>query len=500
MSEKDTRPECVPRWTRRETLRVLGAAGAWAACPAPLRAAGGAAKGARNLLIVQTDEQSFRTLGCYRATLPPELAFVWGPEAFVETPHADALAASGAICTRFYATSPVCSASRASFVSGRYPHQVGVQRNNERMHDGVVTFAQVLRDAGYATGYAGKWHLDGPAIPGWAPERRFGFDDNRFMFNRGHWKLLEDAPSGPRVGHADGKPAYHVIGDAESYTTDFLTDRTLEFVAAHQERPFCFMVSFPDPHKPYLVRSPYDTMFAGMQFSLPATHREPAQGRPAWAQAAPVDLGKMGVYFGMVRCIDDNLGRIVAGLRELGLLERTVVVFTSDHGSLLGEHHRMKKGVPFEAAARIPMLVAAPGRIAPGTVVPQVLDGTDFAPTILGLLGVGAHGMPGRDASRALTGGDMPEGSEVSVVSHAKNRWVACVSARHKLVVSADDGPWLFDHERDPDELVNFVSDPAARSSVRALAAVLAAHAQTTSEPLLSQPKLAGDVEALLAG
>lgn len=194
-----------------------------------------------NLLIIHCDEFNYRTLGCYREQLPPEQAFVWGAGVAVETPHIDSIAARGALCTRFFATSPVCTPSRASFVSGRYPQNTGAISNDIPMKDEVVTFAEVLRRAGYATGYAGKWHLDGEAKPGFTPARKFGFEDNRYMFNRGHWKKLEDGPDWPRVAATDkkGEPSYDVAGaDGKSFTTDFLADRALAFVAANKGKPF----------------------------------------------------------------------------------------------------------------------------------------------------------------------------------------------------------------------------------------------------------------------
>jgi len=118
-----------------------------------------------NLVIIHTDEHNFRTLGCYRDLMPKEQALVWGENAVVTTPHIDRIAAEGAICTSFYATTPVCSPSRSSFVSGRYPHNTPVYTNNIALDDGIVTFAEILRRKGYATGYAGKWHLDGSGKP-----------------------------------------------------------------------------------------------------------------------------------------------------------------------------------------------------------------------------------------------------------------------------------------------------------------------------------------------
>ncbi len=124
-----------------------------------------------NLLVIVTDEHNFRTLGCYRALMPEDQAFIWGKGVVVETPHIDSLARDGAICDRFYATSPVCTPSRAALMTGIYPQNTGAIRNDLPLKDEMVTFAEVLRRNGYATGYAGKWHLDGPGKPQFGPER-----------------------------------------------------------------------------------------------------------------------------------------------------------------------------------------------------------------------------------------------------------------------------------------------------------------------------------------
>ena len=200
---------------RREFIRTAGAATSAAAVGANTTRA--AANVRPNLIVVHCDELNFRTIGAYRNTLPPEQAFMWGPHAVCDTPHIDQMAAEGALCTKFYAATPVCSPSRSSFVSGRYPQNTPVTNNNVHLNDDIVTFGHKLGEAGYATGYAGKWHLDGLGKPQWGPERQFGFDDNRYMFNRGHWKQFELTDEGPRVKARDekDKPSYSVNGADE---------------------------------------------------------------------------------------------------------------------------------------------------------------------------------------------------------------------------------------------------------------------------------------------
>ena len=130
--------------------------------------------------MIITDEHNLRTIGCYRDVLKGEQKHVWGKDAIVDTPNIDRLAAEGAIFENFYTVAPLCTPSRASFMSGLYPHKTGgSQYNHGRMNDDVVTFAQVLQEQrGYRTGYIGKWHLNGDEKPGWGNSfRKFGFTD-----------------------------------------------------------------------------------------------------------------------------------------------------------------------------------------------------------------------------------------------------------------------------------------------------------------------------------
>ena len=280
---------------------------------------------------------------------------MWGPHAVCDTPHIDRLASEGALCTKFYAATPVCSPSRSSFVSGRYPQNTPVTNNNVHLNDDIVTFGHKLGEAGYATGYAGKWHLDGNGKPQWGPERNFGFDDNRYMFNRGHWKQFELTDEGPRVKARDksGKPSYSVDGaDEESFATDWLMDRTIDFIDEHKDGPFAYMVSIPDPHGPDTVRAPYDTMFSDEKIEAPRTFGKDPNKAPSWAKPAKNTRYPMAQYHGMMKCIDDNMGKLIDALKERGLYDNTIVIFTADHGDLRGEHGLQNKGKPMEASAK----------------------------------------------------------------------------------------------------------------------------------------------------
>lgn len=453
-----------------------------------------------NLLVIHTDEHNFRTLGCYRSLLPDEQAFMWGKDAVVTTPHIDWLSKGGATCTSFYATTPVCSPSRAAFVSGRYPQNTPVVTNNIALSNEIVTFAEILRRKGYATGYAGKWHADGAGKPQWKPERTFGFEDNRYMFNRGHWKQFEDTEDGPRVKarNAKGAPNYDVKGaDEKSFATDFLADKTVDFINDCEGKRFCFMVSFPDPHGPDTVRPPYDTMFKDQQYATPRTFNKPDTDLPSWGRPEGRFNG-MASYYGMVKCIDDNVGKILDTLRTKGLMDNTIVVFTADHGDLRGEHHRQNKGVPYEGSAKIPFVVYYPAKIKPGTVIDEALGCVDFLPTVISLMGYETAGREeGRDASALFVHGKAPaDWTDITFVRSTgdENGWLAAVTDRYKLVYSTADDPWLFDLEKDPDELINSFRDPTYRETVRTLSRHLADYGKKHSDPRCRNGKIQADL------
>lgn len=437
-----------------------------------------------NLLIIQTDEHHFGTLGCYGGTI-------------VDTPNIDWIAKNGAICTSFYATTPVCTPSRGALVTGLYPQKTGIVSNNIPMPDDAITFAKVLADQGYATGFAGKWHLNGDGKPEWAPSRKFGFEDNRFMFNRGHWKRFVDTEDGPRVGAQNqrGQPSYDLNdADDKTFSTDWLCDKAVDFIQANQDQPFCYFLSLPDPHGPNTVRAPYDTMYADVEIPIPNTIEGSPGSAKGWRKGNGVTAAQlrriMPAYYGMVKCIDDNVGKILTELRESGMIDNTIIVFTSDHGDLCGEHGRLNKGVPFEGSARIPFLIRCPGQIDAGYTVDEALTCVDFFPTVMTLLNVDHDvDVDGRDASLIMQGIEEETWEDVAFIRGTGNSgWLCAVSARYKLVLSNNDEPWLLDLEKDPDETINCYDNSEYASVVQMMRKQLKDYARQHQEPFARQP------------
>jgi uncharacterized sulfatase len=229
------------------------------------------------------------------------------------------------------------------------------------------------------------------------------------------------------------------------------------------------MLSLPDPHGPNTVRAPYDTMFDHMTFEEPRTMKAALKSSPGWSpvkgknSATKLNQTQLRKYFGMVKCIDDNVGKILRYLEESGLEKNTIVIFTSDHGDSMGEHAKHNKGTPWESSAMIPFVIRYPEHIKAGKLVHTAYTTADFAPTILGLMGADTQGQEfhGQDRSREFidTAAENRE-DRIIYITNAGGRWVAAASDRYKLVLSHLDSPWLFDLERDPDELVNYFNNP----------------------------------------
>lgn len=472
-----------------------------------------------NILIIHTDEQNFRTLGCYRDLLSFADAFPWGTNAAVETPSIDGLARQGVLFKRCYATSPVSSPSRAAFLTGRYAMGNGVFANDMVLAE-VPTLAHILRENGYATGYIGKLHLNGKGRPQWHPERDFGFTDHSYMYNRGHWK---------KIVEKNGVPEFRLdeniqTADSLTYPTDYFTNRAIEYIRAHRDSTFCCVVAYPDPHSANQVRPPYDTMYQSMKFLTPASAAADTLRMPAWAHGCnyPEDQPEdMASYFGMVKCIDDNVGRLLATLKETGIIERTLIVFTSDHGDMCGQHGLINKGVPMDDASRIPLIVSYPAALPSGTRVEAVTSVVDFTPSLLAICGISSPSsqpsFDGRDLSELWKGKKLPDQEEDVIFMRAptvgrvksdwdesriekRSLWIAAVTPDYKLIYSEHDTdcPWLTDLRKDPMEIVNCFDDPAYRSTVFRLTKALQAYGLRYKDPRLSHPKIASEINKIL--
>lgn len=449
-----------------------------------------------NLLIIHTDEHSFRTLSCYRELMSPSQASIWGEGNNVDTPNIDSIAEQGALCNNYYVSSPVCTPSRASFVTGLYPQATGAPKNGLKISQDVATFASILRDAGYSTSYVGKWHLDGERKYTFDVEYDAGFSDNRWMMSGGHapyFHIKDDEIRGISEKIAAKQKDGEII-----HLTDFFFDKTLEILERDKDQPFCVMLSIPDPHTPDYATPPYNTMFANMNPAPPETmNPEWAKQRPAWGrggnnEADGFDAEALRQYFGMVKHIDDNVGRLLEFLDDNELARRTIIVFTSDHGDMFFEHNRRNKGVPYEASAKIPFVIRYPDKIPAGKVIRKAYVNADFTPTILGLMAVETDArFHGTNTAADFLGDEQEYVDDGRIVYYAKNGgwWVAAVNNRYKLVLDKKTEPWLFDLKSDPNEMTNQFNNPAYAAIADRFMAELLAQLERYDEPGLKQNK-----------
>lgn len=463
-------------WTRRAFLKAGAGAVAGLAGVRPSFSIGRITP--PNLLIIHTDQLSSWALSCYaphRKRVPN-----YG-KVLVETPHIDRLAEEGARLDNFFTNSAVCTPSRGCLFTGRYPHCHGAYKNDIELNRDEITLAHVLKRAGFETGYGGKWHLDGIPKPGFMkPERSMGFDDCRYMFNRGHWKrILEDESGAPLVAN------YKDMGDEKDYTTDYLADRTVEFVTRSRTSPFFYVVSFPDPHTPFTVREPYMSMYDPGDMVVPNTWmEEKGQGKKKKVKKTKKHVrGQKARYCGLVKCIDDNVGKILDALEEKGLLDDTIVAFTTDHGEYMGEHNLWGKNRWYRTAYRIPFLVRWPEKIKPNTVVDNFITNVDVQQTLLGLMKTKpCDREQGRDASPLLRG-EKTDWEDVAWIHHSSLEGAGIFTREYELILKEDGEHMLFDRKEDPEQTRNLAFDPEYAEKVDTLGDRIKAHHRRLDSP-----------------
>jgi len=449
-----------------------------------------------NLIIIHTDEHNFRTLGCYRDLMSEDQAFIWGKGNSVETPNIDKIADEGVICSSYYCASPVCTPSRASLVTGLYPQATGAPKNGRHIREDIPTFATILKENGYSTSYVGKWHIAGHRKYKFDIEYNAGFTDSRYMMTGGHapyFKVIDD-----EIEAINGSRYFKMKEEEKKdvhYVTDFFTDKTLEILERDKDKPFCVMLSIPDPHTPDIARSPYDKMFENMDVQAPKTMLEP---NPQWANGGgknqSIDFNKKALrnYFGMVKCIDDNVGRILDFLENNNLTENTVIVFTSDHGDMFFEHGRRNKGVPYEASAKIPFVMRYPNKIKAGKVINTAYTNVDFTPTTLAIMGIKTDAdFHGLNAAVDFLNDkkEISDNERITYIAKSGGWWVAALTDRYKLVIDKKEKPYLFDLELDPNELINYYYDEKYAAVVKKLQTELFRQMEQYEEPGLKNKR-----------
>ena len=440
-----------------------------------------------NILWICTDQQRFDTISALNNSQ-------------LNTPNIDKLVATGVAFERAYCQSPICTPSRASFLTGMYPSSVHACGNgNEYWAEAAPLVTALLADAGYDCALAGKFHLAGaygrieprPKHDGY---RLFHWShDPEDQWDSGHVYADWLASMGHDLGEMRKKP--HDI-PPELHQTTWCSDRAIDFIEAdHGGKPWLMSVNIFDPHEPFDPPQQYLDRFdvaalsgpkfrdsdlaaqaklSAIDFQHPA--RRPEEFNAKWIQAA---------YYAMIELIDDNVGRMLDSLERTGQRDNTIVIFMSDHGEALGDHGLLLKGCRFyEGLARVPLMISWPGNFLEGTRRQSLVELLDVAPTLLDLAGVPIpERMQGitlrnllfdaeaQDHHRDFVRCEYYRGINPAMRDNYYGTFTTMIrDERYKLVVYHGHGLGeLFDLETDPDEFNNLWDEPALTETKVAL-------------------------------
>ena len=411
------------------------------------------------------------------------------------TPCINDFAGEGVNFSNAVASSPVCTAYRASLLTGKYTTSHGMVINELRMNPHQRCFGHVLTDAGYQTGYIGKWHL-------YANELGHHDDPQNSFVPRGPHRLGFDGEWKAYNFHHDNYGAYYHTESPEKifygegvYEPDAQTDFAIDFLrrASAEPEPFALFLSWGPPHDPWgpdNVPARFWQMHAETAFPNPPNYHadNDAPYADAWATLGAGERGQLESwrrgYYAQVTSIDENFGRLLATLEECGLANETIVVFTSDHGEMFGAHGRRAKNIFYEEACHIPLLMRWPGRFPAGHVSDVCLGTVDLMPTLLALLGLSCpRGVEGMDLSHCALGkpGPEPEAAFLQICGATAawedgHEWRAWRDKRYTYAVYRVDGKeLLFDHQADPFQQHNLCEEPSHRGTRDRLRAALAA-------------------------
>ena len=442
-----------------------------------------------NLLFIFTDEQRFDTLRCY------------GND-FVRAPNLNALAEESFVFQHPYVTQPVCTPARSTIMTGLYPHTTGCIGNNIPLRAETVTLAEMVSQD-YRRTYCGKWHLGDEVIAQHGFEEWIGTEDNyRDHYSREeyfaqlspyHHFLIENGfiPDKESKGaKVFSRPAAARL--PEDYTKAAFQGReAARFIRENAGDPFVLYVNFLEPHMPFT--GPFDDMYSpeeiptGPHFmqkpppNASAKNRRQAErfmqmedyeGHNLTTEAGWRKLRAQ--YLGLVTLVDNAVGNILRALDESGVADNTLVVFTSDHGDMMGDHGQLTKGVLYEESVKVPLLIRIPWLGKQQREVVGRFSQIDLAPTLLDLLGEPIpETLQGESRVPVLRGEETLERNDAFVEwNAADDPWRTVVSAEGwKLNLSPEDQCELFDLNADPHEQQNRFDDPDQKDRIRDLAA-----------------------------
>ena len=374
-AEHSTKRKISNRMNRRDFLKLTASTLATASLPSFVSAADKQSAKKFNFVFILIDDMGWTDAGCYGST-------------FYETPNIDKLASQGMRFTNAYAACPVCSPTRASIMTGKYPARLGItqwigapDKPTKYVHNmplEEITIAEAFKEAGYATAFIGKWHLGEEEK--YYPEKQ-GFDINKGGWRAGHpWEGYFSPYGNPKLED----------GPQDEYLTDRLTDESLKFLDANKDKPFLLFLSHYAVHTPLQAKENYIEKYKAKAANLP-----PPKG-PEYLNEENNIKTKLiqdnPIYAAMIQSTDESIGRVMDKLEELGVADNTAVIFMSDNGGLSTQPRksptaniplRAGKGWLYEGGIREPMIIKWPGVVKPSSVCNEPVISNDFYPTML---------------------------------------------------------------------------------------------------------------------
>jgi arylsulfatase A-like enzyme len=367
-----------------------------------------------NIVFIFSDDHATNAISAYGGIFK-ELA---------PTPNIDRIANEGALLENALCTNAICGPSRAAILTGKYSHVNGYYKNYKGgvFNNKQWTYPQALKDAGYQTALVGKWHLASEPV---------GFDYYKYHISRGEQGLYWDP-----VYNENGKKIKE-----KGYATNLTTDFALDWLnLKNSKEPFCLLLQYKAPHRQWAPDTKYENLWEDQEMPYPSTFNDTYQSRELTAgdtemtmdyfsrqdmkMTPPDSLSKsdrrkwsqfgfkpneivtpdenlspqevrewkyqkyIKDYLATIKSVDDNIGRVLAYLKDNGLEENTIVIYASDQGFFLGEHGFFDKRFMYEESLKMPFVIRYPGKIKPGTVVDDIVSNIDFAPTLLDMAGI----------------------------------------------------------------------------------------------------------------
>jgi len=487
----------MKKQTRRQFVRTA-AAGIPVAAAGSRLSAKQASRKQPNIVYLFADQMRAHVLECYGNKM-------------VSTPNFNAMAKAGTTFDNALSTWPVCSPYRAMLLTGKNPMANGTVSNDTGIRDDLPTIATACKAQGYSTGYIGKWHLEWDRNPFVPKERRQGFD--YWAVNNCSHRYLD------HFYCTDTPEKIHFKG----YEPLVQTDLAINYIKAHKDKPFCLFLSWGTPHNPYntvpaeyMQRIPLDKI----ELRENVDEREVvdhlinrdkpsqelvAQRKKNRAKLEDDELLKkqcLQGYYAHTIALDDCIGKIRSALEEAGLADDTILVFSSDHGDMLGSHRMALKQMPFEESLNVPFLVEYPPSVPKGKRNDALLEPTDIMPTLMSLAGLQCPAVDGKDLSAAAKGeaSDQRDASLIMklvpgggpYIHNAVTPWRGVRTKRYTYANLFDHGPWLlYDNQEDPYQLNNLINKPEY--------AELQAGLEKRMRELMKEAGDSGDTEKILA-